>query len=65
MAYDYTKSVLESVSSNVYLFSKELKKALRTLLPFEIEKLQNWLKFFTSNRPDLQSCVVQFNLQVT
>ena len=61
MIYDYTKSVLEKVSHDVQLFKKELKKALRTLLPFEIEKLRNWLRYFTENKPELQQCVLDVN----
>ena len=33
----YTKNVLESVSFDPKLFCKELEKALKMLLPYEIE----------------------------
>ncbi len=42
MIYDYTKNSIERVSSDTLRFKRELKKALRNLLPFEIEKLRNW-----------------------
>jgi DNA replication protein DnaD len=61
MIYDYTKSVLERVSDDALLFRKELKKASRNLSPFEIEKLRNWLRYFTENRPELQQCIVELN----
>lgn len=58
MIYDYTKSVLERVSFDPLLFMKELKKAIKSLLPYEIEQLTNWLKYFTSEKPELQRCLV-------
>ena len=50
---DYTKTVLKKVSFNVELFSKELEKAVKRLLPFEIEELRIWLLQFTADRPEL------------
>jgi len=57
MIYDYTKSVLERVSFDPALFSKELRKALKNLLPYELESLRNWLDYYTKERPELRSCV--------
>lgn len=57
MIYDYTKSVLERVSFDPVLFIRELKKAVRSLLPYEIEQLKKWLKFFTEERPELKQCL--------
>ena len=51
--FDYTKTVLKKVSFDVELFSKELKKAVKRLLPFEIEELRLWLLQYTVDRPDL------------
>ena len=50
---DYSKTVLKKVSFDVELFSKELKKAVKRLLPFEIEELRIWLLQFTVDRPEL------------
>ncbi|MDD5151633.1 MAG: hypothetical protein PHC28_14340 [Flavobacterium sp.] len=61
MIYDYTKSILEKVSHDEQLFRKELKKALRSLSAYEIEKLRNWLQFFTKNKPELQQCILDVN----
>ncbi|MES2239974.1 MAG: hypothetical protein V4497_06905 [Bacteroidota bacterium] len=58
MIYDYTKSILERVSFAPDLFVKELKKAVRNLLPYEIEHLKNWLLFYTKEKPELQKCLV-------
>ncbi|HOZ75723.1 MAG TPA: hypothetical protein PLS51_02175 [Flavobacterium sp.] len=54
MIYDYTKSVLERVSFDPVLFCKELRKAIKNLLPYEIEQLRKWLNNFTTERPELQ-----------
>ena len=56
MIYDYTKEVLERVSFDPKLFEKELKKANRNLLPYEIEQLNRWLIYFTNEKPDLKQC---------
>ena len=58
MIYDYTKSVLEKVSFDPTLFMKELKKAIKNLLPYEIETLCKWLKYFISQKPELQPCLI-------
>lgn len=54
MIYDYTKNILEKVSFDTKLFIKELKKAVRILLQYEIEHLKKWLIYFTSERPELR-----------
>lgn len=58
LIYDYTKSVLERVSFDANLFCKELEKALKTLLPYEIEQLTEWLFSFTSEKPELRQCLL-------
>jgi len=58
MIYDYTKMALERVSFDPELFAKELKKAIKNLLPYEIEHLKKWLMFFTIEKPELQKCLV-------
>ena len=50
---DYSKTVLKKVSFDLELFSKELEKAVKRLLPFEIEELRLWLLQFTVDRPEL------------
>ncbi len=51
--FEYTKTVLKKVSFNVDLFCKELEKAIKRLLPHEIEELKIWLAEFTANKPEL------------
>jgi hypothetical protein len=62
LIYDYTKSMLENVSFNPELFKKELKKGIKNLLPSEIEQLNNWLVYFTNNKPELKNCLTELNL---
>ena len=61
MIYDYTKEVLERVSFSLDLFIKELKKAVRNLLPYEIEHLRNWLLYYTNEKPILKQCLYVVN----
>jgi len=51
--FDYTKTILKKVSFDTDLFIKELEKAIKRLLPFEIEELRIWLLEFTANKPEL------------
>lgn len=57
MIYDYTKNVLERVSFDPKLFVKELRKALKALLPYELEMLKKWLDYFTNQKPELKPCL--------
>ncbi|MEM8522834.1 MULTISPECIES: hypothetical protein [Flavobacterium] len=59
--YDYTKSVLERVSFDANLFCKELEKAVKMLLPYEMEQLREWLISFTMEKPELKQCLLIVN----
>ncbi|WP_418262301.1 hypothetical protein [Flavobacterium faecale] len=61
MIYDCTKEVLERVSFSPVLFLKELKKAVKNLLPYEMEHLRIWLLFYTSKKPILKECLIVIN----
>lgn len=54
----YTKNILERVSFDPKLFCKELEKALKMLLPYEIEQLSEWLLNYTSKKPELRQCLI-------
>ena len=56
--FSYTKSILERVSFDAKLFCKELEKALKNLLPYEIELLRDWLIQFTAEKPELKQCLI-------
>ncbi len=62
LIYEYTKSVLERVSFDSMLFCKELEKAIKVLLPYEIEELRLWLLSFTSEKPELRQCLLNINI---
>jgi len=55
---EYYKTVLQKVSFDVKLFSKELKKAISRLLPDEIEELKKWLQLFIIDKPELQPSLI-------
>ncbi|MEC7263755.1 MAG: hypothetical protein VXW38_08435 [Bacteroidota bacterium] len=55
---DYTKIILQKVSFDVKLFTRELRKAISTLLPSEIEELKIWLHFFIVDKPELEPTLV-------
>ncbi|MBP6549820.1 MAG: hypothetical protein KA782_04800 [Flavobacterium sp.] len=59
--FDYTKSVLERVSFDPLLFCKELEKAIKALLPYELEQLREWLLTFTIEKPELKHCLIIVN----
>ncbi len=42
-------------------FAKELDKAVKVLLPYEIEQLAEWLINFTSEKPELKPCLLIIN----
>lgn len=55
--FEYTKTVLKKVSFDKELFKLELEKAVKRLLPYEIQELYIWLKQFTVNKPELHVCL--------
>jgi hypothetical protein len=56
--FSYTKRILESVSFDYNLFCKELEKAIKILLPYEVEQLIDWLQNYTIERPELKACLL-------
>lgn len=59
--FAYTKNILERVSFDPLLFCKELEKALKLLLPYEIEQLTEWLLNYTVEKPELRQCLIYVN----
>jgi hypothetical protein len=59
--FDYTKSVLERVSFDASLFCKELEKAIKSLLPYEMDLLREWLLNFVIEKPELKQCLIIVN----
>ncbi len=56
--FEYTKQVLEKVSFDVALFTKEVKKASRTLLPYELEELRDFILDLIEVNPSLEGSLV-------
>ncbi len=56
--FEYTKTVLQSVSFDTNLFCKELQKATKYLLPHELRELSLWIKTLVRNNPHLDSCMI-------
>ncbi|KIX22613.1 hypothetical protein SY27_01955 [Flavobacterium sp. 316] len=59
--YSYSKSILERVSFDPLLFCKEVEKAIKVLLPYEVDQLRNWLLKFTEEKPELRQCLIYIN----
>ncbi len=59
--FSYSKSILERVSFDPKLFCKELEKAIKMLLPYEIDQLREWLLQFTEEKPELRQCLIYIN----
>ena len=56
--YEYTKTVLNKVSFDATLFCKELEKALKRLLPYEIEELKIFINSLIQQNPELSQCLI-------
>tara|TARA_B100000965_G_scaffold10950_1_gene8471 strand:+ start:1635 stop:1826 length:192 start_codon:yes stop_codon:yes gene_type:complete len=52
--YKYTINVLKKVSFDPYLFKKELDKASKKLLPYELKELEIWVAAYVFNKPVLK-----------
>lgn len=59
--FEYTKTILKKVSFDSVLFCKELQKAVKRLLPYEIEELRIWIKSLLEEKPDLNHCLIYLN----
>ncbi len=51
--FDFAKTVLINVSFDPSLFYKELEKALKSLLPYEVEQLGDWVNAYVKAKPEL------------
>lgn len=48
----HTIKILEKVSFNKDLFVKEISKAIKILLPYEIDQLKEWINNFTKTKAE-------------
>lgn len=56
--YEYTKTVLKKVSFDATLFCKEVQKAMKRLLPYEIEELRIYIQSLIRQNPELDQCLI-------
>ena len=56
--YEYTKTVLSKVSFDATLFCKEVQKAVRRLLPYELEELRIFIQSLINQNPELNQCLI-------
>ncbi len=56
--YEYTKIVLSKVSFDATLFCKEVQKAARRLLPYELEELKIFIQTLINQNPELNQCLI-------
>ncbi|MEQ9403280.1 MAG: hypothetical protein RIM99_06845 [Cyclobacteriaceae bacterium] len=58
---EYFKTILSKVSFDKRLFEKELRKAIKALIPREVELLRDWCyqKFGGKYQPVLQACFAE------
>jgi len=56
--FEYTKTVLSKVSFDATLFCKEVQKAAKRLLPYELEELRIFIQSLILQNPELNQCMV-------
>ena len=59
--FEYTKQVLEKVSFDVMLFCKEVEKAVKRLLPHELDELKLFIDQLIHHNPKLDQCRIYLN----
>ena len=60
--YEYTKEILKKVSFDVKLFCREVEKAVKRLLPHEIDELRIFINSLINKNPELNRCQVYLNV---
>jgi hypothetical protein len=58
---EYTKTILDKVSFDVTLFCKEVQKAVKRLLPHELEELEEYILSLIHRNPELDKCLIYLN----
>ena len=56
--FEYTKTVLSKVSFDVSLFCREVEKAVKRLLPYELEELRIFIQKLSLENPDLNQSLI-------
>ena len=55
---EYTITVLDKVSFDATLFCREVQKAVKRLLPYEIEELRIYILSLVQQNPELNQCMI-------
>ena len=56
--FEYTKTVLNKVSFDTTLFCKEVEKAVKRLLPYELEELRIFIQNLIYQNPELNQSLI-------
>jgi len=56
--FEYTKTVLKKVSFDATLFCKEVEKAVKRLLPHELEELRIFILSLINQNPELDKSLI-------
>ncbi len=56
--FEYTKTVLNKVSFDTTLFCKEVEKAVKRLLPYELEELRIFIQNLIHQNPELNQSLI-------
>lgn len=56
--FEYTKTVLSKVSFDSSLFCKEVEKAAKRLLPYELDELRIFIQQLIYQNPELNKCLI-------
>ena len=63
LMFDYTKRILENVSFDSELFVKEFNKALLQMLPYDVDRLEQWVEDYVQDKPILHQKLSQLEIQ--
>ena len=56
--FEYTKTVLNKVSFDTTIFCKEVEKAVKRLLPYELEELRIFIQNLIYQNPELNQSLI-------
>ena len=63
LMFDYTKRILENVSFDSALFVKEFNKALLQMVPYDVDRLEQWVEKYVADKPNLHQKLSQMEMQ--
>ncbi|WP_060875379.1 hypothetical protein [Myroides odoratus] len=63
LMFDYAKRILENVSFDSGLFVKEFNKALLQMVPYDVDRLEQWVEKYVEDKPSLHQKLSQVEMQ--